>query len=211
MKIIIETQFLPPAIVFAHFAQADVVLIEACENYQKRSFRNRCAYLGANGIQHFSLPLKKGKNKQLPIRETNLSYEQNWIAHFKNQLQSAYGKSAFYEYYRDSLFDCMDNKYPQLFELNQELLSLLMEMLGIGAKVSKTEHFSEEYGRDYCDLRNFWSPLDGGLENRKMGLAYPQVFEYKFGFTDGLSILDLLFNMGPESQALLQQYRSLSC
>lgn len=211
MKIIIETQFIPPAIVFAYFLQADIVIIEACENYQKRSFRNRCSYLGAGGKQHFSIPLKKGKNEQLPIQETLISYDQNWISQFKNQLQSAYGKSAFYDHYKDLLFDCFHNKYRHLFELNHELLSLLLQVLGINVKLNSTEHFKEDYGSEYCDLRNKWSPLNRGRKDRKMELAYPQVFEYKYGFTDGLSVLDLLFNMGPESLGLLKQFQAISC
>jgi hypothetical protein len=211
MKIIIESQFLPPAVVFAHFARAKEIVIEACENYQKRSFRNRFIYLGAGGIQSFSIPLKKGKNEQLPIRDTQISYDQNWIAQLRKQVQSAYGKSAFYDYYEDLIFDCINKKYNQLFELNHDIISLLSEVLGIEVNLAITENFEADYGKDYCDLRNKWSPLDRGMDERKLGLNYPQVFEYKYGFTDGLSILDLIFNMGPESLGVLKQYQSSFC
>ena len=73
-----ELHFLPCVGVFQHYAQAETIVLEAHENYQKGSYRNRCHILGANGLQRLSLPLAKGKNNQLNIREVQLSHEQDW-------------------------------------------------------------------------------------------------------------------------------------
>jgi hypothetical protein len=204
MQIIIESQFFAPLQAFVYFAHAETILLEACENYQKRTYRNRCRILTANGPLVISVPLKKGKNRQTPIRQVDIVHEPDWLAAFQTQLQSAYGKAPFFQYYRDGIFEILQRKPEKLFSLNRELLSFVFKQLGWKKLLGETSDYYRNYGPDYCDLRDRWRPVDVD-PGHWSGIRYPQVFEHKFGFTGSLSILDLLFNMGPESGLVLQE------
>ncbi|HRQ29783.1 MAG TPA: WbqC family protein [Saprospiraceae bacterium] len=204
MHIIIETQTFPPVSFFARAMQSEGILIEVQENYQKRSLRNKFLILSANGPQLLTIPLVKGKNDQKSIVDVSISYDQNWPKQFKNHLQSAYGKSPFYLFYEMELFRILDSGIQNLAELNFNLLVFVIKKTGINFTVGQTEAFLLNYSGNYCDLRNRYT-LKGGLAGVK-DVYYPQVFEHKFGFVRGLSILDLLFNMGNESINILKQY-----
>lgn len=204
MHIIIETQTFPPVSVFARAMQSVSLFIEMQENYQKRSLRNKFLILSANGTQVLTIPLAKGKNEQKSIKDVKISYDQNWPKQFKNHLQSAYGKSPFYLFYEMELLRIFDSGIQNLAELNSHLLDFIIKKTGIKLSVSQTEAFLLNYSGNYCDLRNRYT-LKGGLAGLE-DIHYPQVFEHKFGFVPGLSILDLLFNMGNESINILKQY-----
>ena len=212
MKIIIESMLFPPVEVFSCLSKAEQLVIEQHENYQKRSYRNRFRILASGGPEDISIPLKKGKNQQQNIRETQISYDQDWIRVLRHQLQSAYGNSPYYAYYQEALFELLESKIPWLFELNQRLFSFVMELLGWQKKLEWTREYLIEYDSSYCDLRNVFSPIQKNKPGNQTSYPYPQVFEFRFGFVDSLSILDLLFNMGPESSGVLLQTRqTLPC
>lgn len=204
MHIIIETQTFPPVSLFARAMQSAGILIEMQENYQKRSLRNKFLILSANGPQVLTIPLLKGKNEQLSIWDVKISYDQNWPKQFRSHLQSAYGKSPFFLHYEMELFRILDSGIQNLAELNYSLLGFVIKKTGINLSVSQTEAFLLKYSGNYCDLRNRYT-LKGGSTGSE-DVYYGQVFEHKFGFVSGLSILDLLFNMGNESINILKRY-----
>jgi hypothetical protein len=204
MQIIIETQTFPPVSFFARAIRADKVLLETHEHYQKRSLRNKCIILNSNGPQVLTIPLMKGKNEQMNIREVRISYDQNWPEQFRKHLQSAYGKSPFYMHYEAELFQLLDSGTSYLLEMNTLILNFVGKKSGCMLTLGQTEEYLEKYSGNYCDLRNCYT-LKGGPKARNDAF-YPQVFEHKFGFVSGLSILDLLFNMGNESVNILKQY-----
>jgi hypothetical protein len=174
------------------------------ENYQKRSLRNKFLILSANGPQVLTIPLAKGKNEQMNIRDVKISYDQNWPKQFRNHLQSAYGKSAFYMHYEEELFRILDSEVSHLVEMNRLLLDFVSKKAVLNLISGQTDEFLIKYSGNYCDLRNRYTLK--GDSSGTIDVSYPQVFEHKFGFVPGLSILDLLFNMGNESVSILKQY-----
>ncbi len=204
MQIIIETQTFPPVSFFARAIRAEKVLLESHEHYQKRSLRNKCIVLSANGPQVLTIPLKKGKNEQMKISDVRISYDQNWPGKFQKQLQSAYGKSPFFMHYQAELFRILGSGVDRLMELNALLLSFIATKAGIVLDPGQTEDYLEKYSGNYCDLRNCYTLKGSSVSDP--AVRYPQVFEHKFGFVPGLSMLDLLFNMGNESLQILKQY-----
>jgi len=207
MKILIETQFLPPVEVFAFLSRADEIHIEQHEHYQKRSFRNRCHLLGSSGLLAFSIPLKKGKNQQQSIRKTEVSYQSDWVRIFRQQLQSSYGKSPFLAFYADGIFSILEERPDSLFELNLSLFHYILKVLGWTNILSYTNEYRDHWpdSEDYCDLRNVFSPLaKQKIVVPEPAYSYPQVFESRFGFVPYLSILDLICNLGPESGVWLK-------
>ena len=182
-----------------------IIYIEACENYQKQSYRNRCHFYAADGIQSLSFPiLHEGNTHKRPISEVRIDYSKPWVMQHKRAIVSAYRTSAYFEYYQDELFAILDSKPEKLIDLNTRLLEFFLEKTGIKAQVQMTE----SYGQEGCeDLREAIHPKrpDTILQKLKLGKPYFQVFAEKHGFIPNLSIMDLLFNEGPDSIIYLKK------
>lgn len=187
-----------------------VVYIEACENYQKQSYRNRCRFYGAEGVQTLSFPIihKDGTHKQ-PIADIEIDYSTPWLQQHQKAIVSAYRTSAYFEYYMDELFEIMDGRPARLLDLNMQLTGFFIEKTGIAVELRMTEDFSRDGSQTtpdgstvICeDLRETIHPKRPDTILRDYGLEKPyfQVFSPKHGFQSNLSIMDLLFNEGPDS------------
>jgi len=202
--ILIETQFLPPISFCIEWIQSDILLVETNEHYQKRSYRNKCRILSSTGIQTLSIPLSKGKHSGQLITHVKISYTQPWVAQMKKQIMSAYGKSPYYQEYHFELFDILDRSYTGLLELNMACLNLISKELQWHGRIGYTEQFKKNYPPEILDFRDHFSPVTANKSEKKIVPDYMQVFSDRFGFTPGLSILDLLFNLGPESASWLE-------
>ena len=182
------------------------IYIEACENYQKQSYRNRCHFYAADGKQSLSFPIahSEGTHKHL-ISEVLIDYSKPWALQHKRAIISAYRTSAYFEYYQDELFAILDSKPERLLDLNTRLLEFFLDKIGIKAEISMTENFSQN--TDCEDLREVIHPKrpDNILEKLELNKPYFQVFAEKHGFIPNLSIMDLLFNEGPDSIIYLKK------
>ena len=193
-----------------------VVYMEACENFQKQSYRNRCRFYGADGVQQLSFPIvhEGGTHKQ-PISEIKIDWSKDWLHQHKKAIISAYQTSAYFEYYQDELFAIFDSRPERLFDLNMALIRFFIEKTGLAVDLRLTEDFSRDgiiREKDgsvvVCDdLREVIHPKrkDTILEDMDLKKPYFQVFSRKHGFQPDLSIMDLLFNEGPESILYLKK------
>lgn len=218
MSLLLSTAYLPPLDFFAAIARdaslvgevkpAHIVL-EACENYRKQSWRNRCTILSASGRENLLLPVRH-TTAHIPIREVEIDYSTPWIRLHESALSTAYGSSAFFEHYRDGLFDILESRQPLLYDLNKRLTSYLLEKLHLPAVVEESVEFRPEKSVSaddgITDLRMRLSPKKAPLY--VVGEPYYQVFPSKSGFTGGLSVVDLLFNEGPDSLNFLAGMKS---
>ena len=182
------------------------IYIEACENYQKQSYRNRCHFYAADGKQSLSFPIahSEGTHKHL-ISEVLIDYSKPWALQHKRAIISAYRTSAYFEYYQDELFAILDSKPERLLDLNTRLLEFFLDKIGIKAEIRMTENYSQN--TDCEDLREVIHPKrpDNILEKLELNKPYFQVFAEKHGFIRNLSIMDLLFNEGPDSIIYLKK------
>ncbi len=182
-----------------------VVYIEACENYQKQSYRNRCRFYAADGVQALSFPVvHEGGTHKIPISEIKVDYSTPWLQQHQRAIVSAYRTSAYFEYYQDELFAIMDSRPERLIDLNMALLRFFIEKTGLAVDLRMTPEFSAEGVVDgvLCeDLREVIHPKRPNSILKDMGLEKPyfQVFSRKYGFKSDLSVMDLLFNEGPDS------------
>ena len=185
------------------------VYIEACENFQKQSYRNRCYFYGADGVQQLQVPIihEGGTHKQ-PISEIKIDWSKPWLLQHKRAIISAYRTSAYFEYYQDELFAILDSQPERLFDLNMALIRFFIEKTGIAVDLRITADYSREGvvcedGQDVpcSDLREAIHPKRQNtiLKDMELEKPYFQVFSRKHGFQSDLSIMDLLFNEGPES------------
>ena len=174
--------------------------IEACENFQKQSFRNRCYFYGADGVQSLQVPvIHEGGTHKQPISEIRIDWSKPWLIQHKRAIISAYRTSAYFEYYQDELFAILDSQPEKLFDLNMAITRFFIEKIGLAIDLRTTK----DYSRDtlYDDLREAIHPKRANtiLEDLNLKKPYFQVFAQKHGFQSDLSIMDLLFNEGPES------------
>ena len=224
MPKLLSTAYFPPVSYFAAMAEEmeglsnrmdgssslelspSVVYIEACENYQKQSYRNRCRFYAADGVQALSFPIvHEGGTHKLPISEIKVDYSTPWLQQHERAIVSAYRTSAYFEYYQDELFAILESRPERLLDLNMSLLRFFIEKTGLAVDLRITEEFSKETPWD--DLREKIHPKRPNAILADMGLEKPyfQVFSRKYGFKSDLSIMDLLFNEGPDSILYLKR------
>ena len=179
-----------------------VVQVEACENYQKQTYRNRCYILAGDGVQMLQVPVKHGKGEvPLNIQNVLVDYSTPWVVRTQRALDTAYETAAYYEYYRDDVFAVLNARPETLWELNLATIGLLLEKTGIACTLSPTSAFAAP-GSEPDDYRFSIHPKqpDPILESLGLSRPYYQVFQDRMGgFTPRLSALDLLFNEGPDS------------
>ena len=205
--------YFPPISYFALIAEGMVlssertvpstVYLEACENYQKQSWRNRCRYYAADGPAYLNFPIVHEGTHELPIREIRVDYSTPWVLKTKRAITSAYESSAYFDHYKDDLFAILDSRPETLFGLDLEIIRFFLAKTGIAADIRLTEEYvppraGTPFGPDYREAIHPKRPntilKDLGLE-----IPYFQVFARKYGFISDLSIMDLLFNEGPDS------------
>lgn len=196
ISILIELQYMPPVAAFEAMAQAQTVYLEACEHYSKGSWRNRCLIATANGPQRLSVPLRKGKHQQKPIREVLIAYDEPWQAQHWQAMQVAYGRAPYFEHFAPELEPLYHKKVNTLWEWNLMLLEALYACFDLRPNWEFTQTYNPEAAPGTTDLRSAIHPKKPFPNFLPRPKRYPQVFEDKHGFLPNLSILDLLMCRG---------------
>ena len=190
-----STAYLAPVEYYMLLAKSENIVLENAEHYQKQSYRNRCQIASANGKIDLCIPVVKSNNEL--IRDVKISNYVNWQNQHWRSIESAYNSSPFFEYYADDLRPFFENKWLFLWDFNNGLQSKILELLEIEKEVQYTEKFELNVDNSIMDVRNLIHPKKAPIIKLS---PYYQVFEQKYGFISNLSIIDLLFNMGNESQ-----------
>ena len=179
MSVLLSTAYFPPVQYFAAMAKGftlsadrvnpSIVYLEACENYQKQSYRNRCVIYSQSGPEALTFPVihENGTHK-LPIRDIRIDYSRNWTVQHERAIASAYGTSAFFEYYRDGLFAILDSRPERLFDLNLEIIKFFIDQTGLPVDLRMTGEYIPEGHTDMEDMRECIHPKrpDTILEER---------------------------------------------
>lgn len=198
-KILVSTAYLPPVTYFSLLSDADEALIEKEENYIKQTYRNRCYILSANGLQILSVPVLMGSLHKTAVKDIRIDYSKRWQQVHLRAMIAAYKSSPYFDYYFDRIEQIISADYEFLVDLNMELISLFINVLQINTRILYTAHFVP-VTTEPTDFRYTLSPKR--IEQREYR-EYRQVFQYGKGFVAGLSIADLVFNMGPDSYQYL--------
>jgi len=204
-NVIVSIAYFPPVQYFSQIVNSDKIIIEQYENYTKQSYRNRCEILSPNGKQTLSIPvIKNSGNKQL-IKDVKIDYKNDWQSVHLKSLQTAYLSSPFYEFYIDALMPFFKKQFTFLFDFNFEILQTLLSELEIKCKIIFTETYIKDY--DFPDFRNSIHPKKKfqTAEIHHSAKKYTQVFFDKYDYIPNLSIVDLLFNEGPNTLNFLSQ------
>ncbi|MBK8566378.1 MAG: WbqC family protein [Saprospiraceae bacterium] len=182
-------------VVFAH----NEVIIEQHEHFSKGSFRNRCQIIAADGPQRLTIPLRKGKNEQQPIKDVKIAYDEPWQVRHWRSICTAYGNSPFLEHFTDKFRPFyLEKRFDFLWDWNMEMLVLTLRLLKLEKPWSLTAYY-ENNPTNAIDLLQMLD-VKQAKNHDNQPFKYPQIFEDRLGFLPNPSILDLLFCVGKLSK-----------
>ena len=203
-KLLIELQYLGNIAYYQYLLQFDEIIIEKHENLVKASYRNRTEIASPNGILTLSIPIKGGRSKKQLYREVEIASEPDWKKIHWESFCTCYRSSPYFEFYEDELREFYEEKYTFLLDFNRRLHEWVCEQLGIDDTLHPHTDFRDTNG--FADFRNTVHPKVAWQRDSSFKPSeYFQVFGEKLGFIPNLSILDLLFNEGPNSLQVLEQ------
>lgn len=193
MSHIFPTAYLPSIEYVSLFLKTEDASIELFETYQKQSCRTRTNVMTANGIQTLTIPVIKTNGNHTLTKDIEISYKESWQQVHLRCLESAYRKSAYFDYYFPYFEKIYKQKFNTLVELNDFCLKTILKIM----KVKKDYSFTTDFER-IADENDYRISLSKGTNKTEMK-PYYQVFADRHGFIPNLSIVDLLFNEGPNS------------
>ena len=196
MQLLTHPLYLAPIPLYVRLFASDSMLIEGESPFVKQTFRNRAMIATENGTQALTIPIQH--NGRQAMRDVRISEHGNWRHLHWNAIVSAYKKSPFFDYYADDFAHFYEEKDGFLMDFNIRLHNTVCELLTLERPTIVTENAANA---DIMDCRALAEPKE--IENAR-GEEYYQVFSQRNGFIPNLSIVDLLFNMGPEGLIVLQ-------
>ena len=205
--IFLTSAYLAPVSYYAKLAHYDKVVIEQHDNYTKQTYRNRCTIAGPEGEIALTIPTEKPHGSKCPMKDIRISDHGNWRHLHWNAISSAYNNTPFFEYYKDDFRPFYEKKYDFLHDYNEELRELVCSLIDLEPNVTYSEEYKMEFADGEVDFRELIHPKkDFKLADPEfVAQPYYQVFDTRNGFQPNLSIIDLLFNMGPESLLVLDK------
>lgn len=201
-KVLIESQYLPSIAYFSLITQAEEVVIEQCEFFEKQTFRNRCQIQTANKKLDLSVPVNH-QGKKVIIDRLTIDYIQKWQNTHWRSIASAYRNAPFFEYYSGPIKDIIYSDTVTLFDLNNKLLTICLKFLQVDTKIEFSKVYQKKEDLEFFDARSMIHPKKE-LSGLEWFTASPYYQIFGKDFAKNLSILDLLFNEGPMATAVLQ-------
>lgn len=199
--ILIPTAYFPPISYFHFLINGKPVQIELFETFPKQTYRNRCEIMTAAGKASLVVPVSRPDGNHTLTQDIEICYREPWQRNHWRAIQSAYSSSPYFSFYADQISAFLNNREPNLIFLNQKITAMICKLLKLRPSISFTSAY-EKIPSVALDLRQTFTPKK---LIRSDFPRYPQVFEHITGFTPGLSILDLLFNLGPDTRAYLKE------
>lgn len=218
---LLQTTYFGPVQWYQKLKRYDHCVIEQYDSYQKQTYRNRCVIATANGLQALTVPVDHSPLTidHVQCKDLRISDHNQWRRVHWNALQSAYSESPFFEYYADDIRPFFEQKYEFLIDFNEAIRQKMCELLDIDTSVSYSSGFMVQgswfrvqgsgfrvhdsgfmgHGSGFMDFRAVIHAKHPQDDPEFQPRSYWQVFQHRYGFQPNLSILDLLFCMGPEA------------
>jgi len=204
LNILLSTATFAPVQFYTKLLMYKTIYIEQYENFIKQTYRNRYTILGANGPIDMIVPVVKGRGPKIMIKDLQISYDTDWQRNHWRTIFSAYGSSPYFEFYADDLMLYFERKFKFLLDYNLAIHETICQLFELENKIILTEDF-EKVPELTVNYRERISPKEKTPPDPHFQpVPYTQVFPDKLGFTPNLSILDLLFNEGPNSYSILE-------
>jgi hypothetical protein len=198
-------QYLPSVEYFAHWLYHHTIIFEIHEHYQKRTWRNKTAFLGPNGPLFATIPLRKGKNHEMLITKVEISYDEPWPRIHLGSIQSTYGKTAFFNEIESDLEVIYKSSPKFLWELNLQFMLFIISFFPGEWKMEYTESFEQSLPDQIIDLRKGIPAGSTSLKPANLPV-YDQIHHFPNSHLPNLSILDVLCHLGPGTYDYLNRY-----
>jgi hypothetical protein len=178
------------------------ILLDGSEHFEKMTLRNRYVIAAADGPLTLSIPLRQGRQQRKPMKEVLICNKTKWQIQQERTLESAYRRAPFFEHYEQDIRHLLAQPFDYLLDFNKASIELLLRLLQWQRSTEMTEHYQAVYDTAAADIRKQFSSSKPPISIE--GFApYYQVFADRTGFHPNLSLLDLLFNEGPQARSIL--------
>jgi hypothetical protein len=207
MKLLIHPTYFPTIAHFIAACKSEKIVFEAADNYQKQTYRNRMFIYGANGKLLLNIPTKHNKEvSKTTYKDIQIENIEDWQKQHWRSIVSAYKSSPFFEYYEDEIKTVFFTQQNSLFEMNITIFKIICECIELNVTYEFTSKYNHESSiENSIDLRSLVNAKKNSLPDFN---NYTQVFIEKYGYLNNLSILDLLFNEGPNTLNYLESQQA---
>ncbi|MGL5938752.1 MAG: WbqC family protein [Phocaeicola sp.] len=204
-RLLLSSAYLAPISYYAKLYTYPEVCIEQYDHYVKQTYRNRCTIAAANGALSLTIPTEKSEAGKCLMKDVRISEHGNWRHTHWNALVAAYRNTPFFEYYADDFKAIYEREEPFLIDFNEAFCELTCKLIDIEPHLTRTDSYQSGDAPNEVDYRERIHPKQSlALDEAFISKPYYQVFQGKHGFLPNMSIVDLLFNMGPESLLVLR-------
>jgi hypothetical protein len=195
MDILIHPHYLPNISHFFLLVNSKKIVFEISDNFLKQTYQNRTYIYGANGKLLLSVPVIHSQKNRKIFKDVKISYDKDWLSHHWKSIEISYRSSPFFEYFEEKLICLYKKREKYLVDFNLKSINILFEMLQIDLEYDFTNSYQENYSStsDYRINSENFNSNDIKIDK------YTQVFQSKHGFINNLSVLDLIFNEGPNA------------
>lgn len=224
---ILQSSYIPWKGYFDLINMVDEFVIFDTAQYTKNDWRNRNKIKTSQGVQWLSIPCRQ-KNIEQTIIDTIIN-DQRWARKHWQSISQSYSKSPFFDKYSDIFKDFyLNNAEDKLSNVNCQLISIINKVLDIKTKITTSGQYDlyegqtekllgicEQAGadvylsgpaaKDYFDMRL--------AEEKKIQVewmdysGYPEYSQSHPPFEHGVSILDLIFNEGPNAAKFMKSFQ----
>ncbi|WP_242205880.1 WbqC family protein [Aestuariivivens insulae] len=203
MNIIIHPTYFPSIAHFVAIVKAREVILEMDDNFVKQTYRNRTYIYSANGKLGLNIPVIHSQKNRQKYRDVKIFNKEQWQSIHWKSLLSAYRTSPFFEYYEDELAPLFKQPFDSILDFNLSCLETVCACLQMENNFTKTE----VYQKTVDGILDYRPLVHVKKETPQNFTPYTQVFGNKHGFISNLSILDLLFNEGPNAINYLESQK----
>ncbi|PLX03564.1 MAG: hypothetical protein C0595_06765 [Marinilabiliales bacterium] len=199
----LSTAYFPPIEYFYHILKSGKIVIDNWETYKKQTYRNRCTIYSEKGLMPLTIPVTKPQGNGTKTNKILIADIDKWKDNHWKTIETAYMNSPFFEYYNQEIYEEFIKQNKELTVFNHSLLKAILKLLEIDKQINFSETFiiPDTFPNDY---RFIISPKES---NNLIFDEYIQVFADRHGFIENMSILDLIFNLGPEAKYYLENLR----
>jgi hypothetical protein len=223
--VILQPGYLPWLGFFAQMWRADVFVLYDDVQYDKESWRNRNRIKTAQGVQWVTVPVLTSGQDRPSNRDVRIDNRRPWRKKHVESLRQAYARAPYFGDYIGRLAALYEEPWDRLFDLDLAAQRLLMELLGLdrpvitssslgiaGGRIDRLvaicralgamRFYEGAAGRGYLDPTAFDA---AGIALEFQEYRHPVYPQLHGPFVPYLSVVDLLFNCGPDSLRTLAQ------
>ena len=195
-QIILPTSYFGPIPYYSILVNSNNYIFEKNENFVKQTIRNRCSIYSSAGKLNLSIPRIRKNSSKTIIKDIRICYNEPWQKIHLKSIITCYNSSPFFDYYKEKISKIYESKATFLIDFNLKSHLIVMDFLKLNSNLNYTKKF-EKINKS-ADYRNY-------AFHSKEDYTYDQVYSTKNNFIKDLSVLDLIFNLGPESIDFLKK------